>query len=193
MLRFQGWPAGGGLTFHHRGDVPEVLVTHGCQLLHHKDLPRQLLQETSCHKGGFAREDDLLTRQIKALLMMTRAVTFPSGSFPKRLQRQSSAALLVPVCQCSSGQKNHTWFCYFQAFYIFWRFLTGRASFFCDFSFFFSLFPPASLFLSDRVYHVLQTGLKLCSSLCPQTHNPPALASQIRAINSTLSPALRSM
>lgn len=157
MLRFQGWPAGGGLTFHHRGDVPEVLVTHGCQLLHHKDLPRQLLQETSCHKGGFAREDDLLTRQIKALLMMTRAVTFPSGSFPKRLQRQSSAALLVPACQCSSGQKITPGFVTFKLFTYSGDFSLAELQFIVNFPFS-SLSSPPPLFF-------FQTGSTMCFRL----------------------------
>lgn len=48
------------LTIGKGGDVSQVLSADLCNVLHHEDLPRQLIQEVSCHKWCFAGEHNLL-------------------------------------------------------------------------------------------------------------------------------------
>lgn len=50
------------LTISKRGDVSQVLSADLRNILHHEDLPGQLIQEVSCHKWCFTGEHDLLVK-----------------------------------------------------------------------------------------------------------------------------------
>lgn len=50
------------LTISKRGDVSQVLSADLCNILHHEDLPGQLIQEVSCHKWCFTGEHNLLVK-----------------------------------------------------------------------------------------------------------------------------------
>lgn len=48
------------LTFSDGVDVSQIFTTDLCYVLHHKDLPGQLVQEASCYEWSFTGEHNLL-------------------------------------------------------------------------------------------------------------------------------------
>lgn len=50
------------LTISKGSDVSHILSADLCDILHHEDLPGQLIQEVSCHKWCFTGEHNLLVK-----------------------------------------------------------------------------------------------------------------------------------
>lgn len=69
------------LTISKGGDVSQILSTDLCDILHHEDLPGQLIQEVSCHKWCFTGEHNLLVKTNEKELLNQKKT-------PKNLRRK---------------------------------------------------------------------------------------------------------
>lgn len=59
---FRRKPPNLSLTISKGSDVSHILSADLCDILHHEDLPGQLIQEVSCHKWCFTGEHNLLVK-----------------------------------------------------------------------------------------------------------------------------------
>ena len=73
------------LTISKGGDVSQVLSADLRNILHHKDLPGQLIQEVSCHEWCFTGEHNLL---VKSNRKRRKGVTEPKRKL-RRKQKNS--------------------------------------------------------------------------------------------------------